>query len=87
MSTKYTSPTKPQLTSESIHTLHFLHNFFHFPVITALIVSLFETTAKKESDGLPDAGRETSAVFLDDIITIISGLPVDELHQHFSLVN
>ena len=48
---------------------------------------LLEVSADKEGDGLIEAGIYAAFVFLDDLIAVITGLAIDQLHQHFSLVN
>ena len=64
----------------SIHSFHFLHDHFYILVVTLGIVRLFEAAAKEESNGLPEAGGKPTSVLFNNIVTIISSLPIDDFH-------
>ena len=48
--------------------------------IMAYIKLLLQTAAKEKRNGLIEACVQTAPVFLDNFVTIISGLPVNQFH-------
>ncbi len=42
---------------------------------------------KEKRNRLVEPGIHATLVFFDDLVTIITGLAIDEFHQHFALVN
>src|SRR3954470_13701857 len=65
-----------------------LYDRFYLAVnrIIFCIKILFETAAKKECNGLVHSCIHATAVFFDDVVTVVTGFPVDQFHQHLALV-
>ena len=51
------------------------------------VVWLFKIAAKEKGNSLPGSGGKSTFIFLDDLVAVITSLPVNEFHQYFSLVN
>jgi len=70
-----------------VHPFDFLDDDFDTLVVAFGIVRLFEVAAEEERYGLVKTCRETALVILDDIITVVAGLAVDQFHQDLSLID
>jgi hypothetical protein len=68
--------------------VNFLYNIFDIPVhlIPGNVPILFKISPDKKSDRLVETGIQSALVFLDDFITVIARLTVDQFHQDFALM-
>ena len=49
-------------------------------VIARGLIILFKTAAEEKGNGLVEPGRESALVFFDNIVAVITGLPVNQFH-------
>src|SRR5260221_10648910 len=63
-----------------IHPLHFLHNHLYNLVLALGVIRLFEVAAEEKGNSLVKTRRKTAFIVFDDIITVVAGLAIDELH-------
>lgn len=69
--------------------INFPDNILNIPVhfVFFQVPFLFQVATNKKGNGLVKTGIESTLVFLDDLIAVITRLAVDELHQYFTLVH
>ena len=78
---------RPAAISAVIHAFDLLDDGFDRLIIPFGIIGLFEIAAEEEGYGLVETGIEAAFIFLDDVVAVIAGLTVDELHQYFPLID
>ena len=63
-----------------MHPFNFLNDVFYFAFVAIGIVRLFKVAAEEKGNGLPGSGGKPTLIFFDDLVAVITGLPVNEFH-------